>query len=212
MATVSIPQVEPVREASRRLVRELGFLRATLAGTELPASAVHALLEIDARGTMTAGELASVLALEKSSVSRMLRKLLDKGQVAEVPERPDGRTKPISLTPGGRTTVDAIHGYARRQVTAALGRLGRGQRQTVVDGLRLYANALAAGRAAAEPAVAVEFGYRPGALARCAEMHARYYARTAGFGRPFEALVASGLAEFSERLDRPGNEIGRAHV
>jgi len=38
-------------------------------------------------------------------------------------------------------------------------------------------------------------------------MHARYYAREAGFGASFEALVASGLAEFSGRLDRSCNRL-----
>lgn len=68
---------------------------------------------------------------------------------------------------------------------------------------------LAAGRCAtgAAPAITIEAGYRVGALARCVEMHARYYSRVVGFGCSFEALVASGLAEFSGRLDRPCNEL-----
>ncbi|WP_342212198.1 hypothetical protein [Roseitalea porphyridii] len=35
-----------IRDASRRLVRELGFMQATLAGTDLSPSAVHAIIEI----------------------------------------------------------------------------------------------------------------------------------------------------------------------
>ena len=53
-------------------------------------------------------------------------------------------------------------------------------------------------------------GYRPGAIARCVEMHAQYYAREVGFGRAFEAKVASELAEFSARLDRPINQFWTA--
>ncbi len=55
--------------------------------------------------------------------------------------------------------------------------------------------------------ITLESGYRPGALAACVEMHARYYSRTSGFGRAFEALVAKGLAEFFERLDNSGNGL-----
>ena len=201
--------VDTVRDASRRLVRELGFMRDALAGTDLPPSAVHALLEIDREGTITAGALCDLLALEKSSVSRMVRKLIDGGEVEETPGESDGRTKLLSLTPKGRTTVAGIHAFARRQVIEALARLSPRQHRTVSDGLKLYADALASGRVAAEmpAAITVEAGYRPGALARCVEMHARYYARTAGFGREFEALVASGLAEFSGRLDRECNGL-----
>ena len=68
-------KIEPVRDASRRLVRELGFMRSTLAGTDLPPSAVHALIEIGAGGATTATELCRRLNLEKSSVSRMIGKI-----------------------------------------------------------------------------------------------------------------------------------------
>jgi GNAT superfamily N-acetyltransferase len=39
-------------------------------------------------------------------------------------------------------------------------------------------------------------GYRPGCIGRITEMHAHFYARTVGFGVPFEAKVASELAAF----------------
>jgi len=39
-------------------------------------------------------------------------------------------------------------------------------------------------------------GYRPGCIGRIVEMHAAYYARTAGFGAPFEAKVATELSQF----------------
>lgn len=44
MARQFDPLVEPIRDASRRLVRKLGLMRDTLAGTGLPPSAVHALI------------------------------------------------------------------------------------------------------------------------------------------------------------------------
>lgn len=55
--------------------------------------------------------------------------------------------------------------------------------------------------------VRVETGYRIGAIARCVDMHMRYYAQTVGFGRAFEARVAGGLADFAARLDRPANQL-----
>lgn len=50
-------------------------------------------------------------------------------------------------------------------------------------------------------------GYRPGLIARATEMHALYYSRTSGFGQRFESVVAGGLAEFCDRLDKPCNEV-----
>ncbi|WP_374191686.1 MarR family transcriptional regulator [Delftia sp. ASV31] len=42
---------------------------------------MHAILEIGAQGRMAASQLAQVLGLEKSSVSRMVRKLVEAGEL-----------------------------------------------------------------------------------------------------------------------------------
>ncbi|MEM7215727.1 MAG: GNAT family N-acetyltransferase [Pseudomonadota bacterium] len=53
----------------------------------------------------------------------------------------------------------------------------------------------------------IETGYVPGVIGSIAEMHARYYSRTSGFGAEFESKVAAGLADFVSRLERPCNQI-----
>lgn len=133
--------VEEIRAVSRTMVRELGFMGGAFAGTNLSPSAVHALIEIE-NGGVTARDLAQRLHLEKSSVSRMLRKLVVSGDVQQTPHVADGRTKTLSLTAAGRKRVAAIHAFARAQVCAALGRLKPGQERLVLEGMRLYANAL----------------------------------------------------------------------
>lgn len=45
----------------------------------------------------------------------------------------------------------------------------------------------------------IHMGYVPGCIGRIAELHANYYAATAGFGLAFEAKVAAELAAFCER-------------
>ncbi|MGE4527144.1 MAG: GNAT family N-acetyltransferase [Rhodospirillaceae bacterium] len=201
--------IEHIRAASRRLVREFGFMQKSLAGTDLPPSAVHALIEIDARPGITAGEIAARLRLEKSSVSRMLRKLVESGDVREEAGVPDARTKALFLSAAGQARVAGIHAFARAQAAEALERLTPQQCKTVLQGLTLYAAALGGDVNAPPPApvLRIETGYRPGLIGRIAEMHALHYARTAGFGQPFEAVVAAGLAAFSGRIGRPGNQI-----
>eukprot|EP01037_Dinobryon_pediforme_P038371 gene38371-46334_t len=88
---VNAALIEQIRVASRNMVRELGFMHNTLAATDYAPSAVHALLEIDARKTMTAAQLADFLGLEKSSISRMVRKLVDAGELSEMPSADDAR-------------------------------------------------------------------------------------------------------------------------
>jgi DNA-binding MarR family transcriptional regulator/GNAT superfamily N-acetyltransferase len=203
--------VEEIRYVSRAIVREWGFMGGGFAGTDLSPSAVHALIEIE-QGGLSARDVGARLCLEKSSVSRMLRKLVESGDVHEEAGADDGRVKTLSLTSAGKQRVEAIHAFASAQVADALGRLKPGQGHTVLEGMRLYTSALgnrAAGRDAV-PDVEIVRGYQTGIIARITEMHARYYARQSGFGRQFEAVVAGGLAEFCNRLENPRNAVWAA--
>lgn len=200
--------IDAIRATSRQLVRELGFMGGNFAGTDLHPSAVHALIEIEG-GDVTARDLGVRLGLEKSSVSRMLRKLIGSGDVGERGDDTDGRVKLLYLTSAGRKRVAAIHDFARAQVSGALARLKPGEDRVVLEGLSLYTDALAAkeGGRAREADVEIVSGYQPGLIARITGMHALYYSQAYGFGQHFESVVASGLAEFAGRLHAPLNRI-----
>ena len=203
--------VNEIRVASRLMVRELGFMRSTLAATDYSPSAVHTLLEIENRGAMTAAQLVQTLGLEKSSVSRMLGKLINAGEIQEVPSTEDARFKQLQLTPQGQESVARINQYGSMRVIEALHHLSPSQQQSVASGLSAYAQALEACRnGTPQPqsdAIEIVTGYRPGMIGRISEMHASYYSRHYDFGYFFESKVAAGLAEFAGRLDAPANRI-----
>jgi DNA-binding MarR family transcriptional regulator/GNAT superfamily N-acetyltransferase len=212
---VSVPPslIGKVRSASRQLVRELGFMGGGhFAGTDLTPSAVHALIEIEAGEGITAKELGERLHLEKSTVSRMLDKLVLSGNVKVNREAKDARTKRLSLSTTGRKRVTEIHAFACAQVSRALSKLTVAERWDVLKGLQLYAGAFTAKRSiesAAAP-LHIVYGYHPGVIAKIIEMHAVYYSREAAFGKKFELKVAAGLADFCERLEKPMNGIWTA--
>ncbi|MFH0301991.1 MarR family winged helix-turn-helix transcriptional regulator [Bradyrhizobium sp. 31Argb] len=138
--------IDDIRAASRLMVRELGFMEQTVAATDYPPSAVHTILEIGTSGPLTSAELSDILHLEKSSVSRMVRKLIECGELKETVDADDARIKPLSLTAKGRRTLAALHDFGRRQVSGALARLSEAERRVVRDGLTTYARALKASR------------------------------------------------------------------
>lgn len=203
--------IEEIRRSSRIMVRELGFMNATLAATDYSPSAVHTLLEIENYGSMTAIQLAQILGLEKSSVSRMLSKLIEADEIKEVQAINDGRFKSLQLTDKGRNTVKKINAYGEMRVIRAIENSEPFEQKQIAQGLTSYAKALVACRT--NPIVEVSknieivSGYRAGMIGRIAEMHGRYYAKNYGFGYFFEGKVASGLAEFSERLHDENNNI-----
>jgi DNA-binding MarR family transcriptional regulator len=148
MPDLDVALIDDIRSASRQMVRELGFMEATLAATDYPPSAVHTILEIGLRGPMTAMQLANILHLEKSSVSRMVHKLIEAGELKDTTDSFDSRSKPLSLTAKGKRTLAALHDFGRRRVMAALGHLSESEQRTVCEGLMLYARALKADRLA----------------------------------------------------------------
>jgi len=202
--------IDEIRSSSRQIVRELGFMQTTLAATDYPASVVHTMMEVGQRRSMTAAEIAEFLGLEKSSVSRMLRKLIDAGELRETASEKDGRMKNLVLTPQGIKTRARIEAYGRKQVSSALESLNPADRNMVNTGLAAYARALSrrdTGGNVPRDDIHIVPGYRAGALGRITEMHASFYSRHAGFGQFFESQVATGLAEFAARLGNPGNGL-----
>ncbi|WP_316205368.1 MULTISPECIES: MarR family winged helix-turn-helix transcriptional regulator [unclassified Bradyrhizobium] len=150
MSNSDLGLIDDIRAASRLMVRELGFMEATVAATDYPPSAVHTIIEIGIRGPLTAMQLGEILHLEKSSVSRMVRKLIESGELNETADPDDARIKPLSLTAKGRRTLVALHAFGRHQVTSALAPLSERERRVVREGMLLYARALRAWRTVEE--------------------------------------------------------------
>jgi putative acetyltransferase len=144
-----LPEVGPLRQASRQLVRELGFLDDGQIGLGITHSQCHTLIELERSERLTAGELAQALNLDKSTMSRTVAGLVKRGYVAMRAEPGDRRRRQLALTASGRRKVARIHQQADRNVQAALAALGAEDRAAVVRGLSLYAGALARLRARA---------------------------------------------------------------
>lgn len=123
--------ISELRQSSRQLVREWGFLKTTAAGTSYTAfishipsllsflltihrSVVHTLIEISKDEGITGSELCAPLNLDKSTVSRNVKKLVDAGEIEErfdggAAGMGDGRVKRLFLTTKGQKTVGAVH-------------------------------------------------------------------------------------------------------
>jgi putative acetyltransferase len=137
-----LPEVLPLRHASRELVRELGFLQGRETTTQLAHSHCHALIEIEARGSVGQAELPTLLRLDKSTTSRIVAELESRGWVRAKTSDDDGRARVLALTPKGRSRLASIHRDANARVENALLLLGDAEREAVVRGMQIYAKAL----------------------------------------------------------------------
>ncbi|BDC42873.1 bifunctional helix-turn-helix transcriptional regulator/GNAT family N-acetyltransferase [Paraburkholderia terrae] len=202
-----------LREFSRKLVRELGFMRSTLADSDLAPSAVHAILEIGATPGIQARDLAHLLRLDKSNASRQVAKLETAGLIERTASSDDARSSELYLTKAGQQLRKKIDKFATDQVSSALRKLAPSDQQSLVRALSLYASALEQDNDAKEPLQApasnlqIIEGYQPGCIGDVASLHARYYSEHSGFGAYFEKLVATGLAEFAGLLPDPDRQL-----
>jgi MarR family transcriptional regulator, organic hydroperoxide resistance regulator len=88
---------------------------------------------------MTAGELASLLHLEKSTLSFALKRLEEKGLVDRARDPTDARKIRIALTKNGKKLDRPTVGTVERAVERAL----RATRPQEVDAIRLFLQRLA---------------------------------------------------------------------
>jgi len=135
-------QVSELRDQSRLMIRALGFLEERFEQYGCTAAQCHALTELGLRGRVTSAELAAILEVDRSTISRAIRPLLDDALVEIVPDPEDSRSKPLQLTASGRDRVATIHRSADAQVRAALSLLDEDQRAEVLRGIGHYQRAL----------------------------------------------------------------------
>lgn len=205
--------IRDLREFSRKLVRELGFMRSSLAGSELAPSAVHAIIEIGLQPGIQARDLAAILRLDKSNTSRQVAKLESAGLLTREADSEDARSSRLRLSEAGNSLRAQIDQFATDQVSRALRQLAPADQQSLIRFLSLYADALSHENPNIAPAAAsgiedqIRAGYLPGCIGDVASLHARYYAQASGFGVYFERKVATQLAEFAEGLPAAGKNI-----
>ena len=201
-----------LREFSRKLVRELGFMRTTLADSDLAPSAVHAIIEIGAAPGISAKDLGNILRLDKSNTSRQVARMEAGGLVTRTVASADARTSELYLTEAGQKLRKKIDRFATDQVSNALRRMVPADQQALVRSLALYADALAQDsslKAPPESAATARIveGYQPGCIGDVASLHARFYSEHWGFGAFFEKRVATELAEFAGTLPSDGKAL-----
>lgn len=134
--------IDELRSSSRDMVRGLGFLNNTLEGLNYGATHIHILIELDKYGTLTTQELAVILRINKSTVSRTVTPLIKDSLIQSVVSQHDRRSKKLELTSMGKKTLNTINQSCDYRVSQALSLLFDFEKEKAIEGVRLYAHAL----------------------------------------------------------------------
>lgn len=135
-------QTQAVRTAARQLVRELNLLDTRHCIESFTFSECHLITELQGLGQATASELAEILVLEKSTISRLCDGLVRRGHLHAKKDPSDKRRKLLALTRKGISAAERINRYSLRQIESALDYVPEPEQGVLSEGLAKYAKAL----------------------------------------------------------------------
>ncbi len=133
-------RIDVIRASTREIIQYLGYLDNLFAHIG-SVSQCHALQKLE-EGILTPLELSIELGLDRSTVSRLAKGLVDKGYCTYLINDDDRRSRYLELTKLGRQKLAEIHSTAIRQVQSALQTLNDEEKNLVSQGLSTYAKAL----------------------------------------------------------------------
>ena len=199
MALPADPRVDVVRRFNRFYTRRIGALRAGLLDSPFSLAEARLLFELAHRERPTAAELARDLGLDAGYLSRMLRGLERRHQIARERSNSDGRQSLLGLTAEGKRTFGTLNTRSAAEVRAMLGKLSDAGQRRLVEAMRDVERLLGA---ATEPKVPYLLRpHRPGDMGWVVHRHGALYAHEYGWDERFEALVATIVAKFIENFD-----------
>jgi DNA-binding MarR family transcriptional regulator len=131
-----------LRELIRVLVRNLGILEkseATCCGTTV--AQCHAIVEIGRAKEMSLNELAELLTLDKSTMSRTTNNLVESGLVVRELHAEDRRYVTIKLTEEGNKVLQSIEGSMEQYYKSIFSSIPEDKREQVLESLQLIIDA-----------------------------------------------------------------------
>ncbi|MBR0599727.1 MarR family winged helix-turn-helix transcriptional regulator [Sinanaerobacter chloroacetimidivorans] len=134
---------ETLRELIRILVRDLGILEksdASCCGVTI--TQCHAVVEIGRKGKISLVDLAGLLGLDKSTMSRTINNLVESDLVLRDLDTENRRYVIIQLTENGRNVFKNIEESMNGYYKSIFNSIPENKRSQVMESLQLLTNAV----------------------------------------------------------------------
>jgi len=130
-----------LRSHVHRFLRSFGMLAAgqTPCGEPLPVSHAHALMILKTKAqegqTLSMGDLARRLMIDKSNVTRLCRRMLAEGHIQRLSSSADRRVKHLKLTPSGQRLAKQVEAKSRQRFQRIVQSMSREECSGLLRGL-----------------------------------------------------------------------------
>lgn len=192
-------RVDAVRRFNRFYTRRLGVLNEGLLDSPFSLSEVRVMFELAQQPNLTATTLGDTLGLDAGYLSRLLRRLEERGLIERTSSTADGRVSHLNLTARGRDAFGNLDRRASDEVRALLATLPVPQQRRLLTAIETVEEILAAPPERATPYLLRS--HQPGDMGWVVHRHGVLYAQEYGWDERFEALVAEVVASFIQNFD-----------
>ena len=135
-------KIESLREASRKLVRELGMLELDQSTTHETPAHWHTLIEVSRNPGMTISKVGQGLLLSPSKISRLITRLSRDGLLEMRTGSQDKREKSLYLTDAGALSLKKIDTFSESKIKGAFAFLKDAEVDHIIKSIHLYGSAL----------------------------------------------------------------------
>jgi DNA-binding MarR family transcriptional regulator/RimJ/RimL family protein N-acetyltransferase len=185
-----------IRSFNRFYTNILGLLNRHILDSSFSLTEARVLLEISKNEPCQANALAERLKLDRSFLSRILKRFADQAFITRAPDPGDSRASLIRITQAGQAVLTELDGRSEAQIGALLAVLPPEEVAQVQQAMRLIRDAFS--RAVSPVTIR---GYRAGDEGYIIRRHAEVYAAEYGLNDVFAAFVDRLVSRFAAALN-----------
>ena len=191
--------IQEMRAFNRWYTDIIGLLNRNLLDSEYSLAEARLIYELHKEGSVQASQIMTKMHIDKSYLSRTLRKLENDKIVARKRSPQDRRAILLSLTEKGMREFATLNAASDEQMGSLVGHLHDEQREELVGHMDAIRRLMAP--TIDQKAIRIRTKLEPGDLGYIAYLHGRVYDREHQYGLGFESYVLEGLGEFGHRYD-----------
>ena len=137
--------IQEIRAFNRYYTDLIGLLDKHLLNSDYSLAEVRVMYEINAAGEAQASQIMSVMDIDKSYLSRILKKLERDALITRRASVQDGRATVLSLTDKGNTLFEELTKATEEQILGLITHLSIEQQQALVMHMRAIRETLGRG-------------------------------------------------------------------